>query len=65
MQLALFSPQTHGYTHGTDFRNTYAHMRAHTHTQQRLTALEMLPLLQIYSLKSARFLSWDGPGGGW
>lgn len=52
------------YTKSTDFKNPYAHVHA-THTEQRFTALEMLPLLQIYSLKSERCPSWDGPGGVW
>lgn len=37
---------------------------ARPHAEQRFTALEMLLLLQIYSLKSERFPSWDGPGEG-
>lgn len=58
------SADTQIYTKSTDFKNPYAHVHA-THTEQRFTALEMLPLLQIYSLKSERCPSWDGPGGVW
>ena len=50
-------------THRAWISDTHMHTCMPTHREQRFAALEMLPLLQIYSLKHERFPSRSIPGG--
>lgn len=51
------------FTQGTEFRHVQACKPMHT--LQKIYCPEILPLLQIYSLKSEIFLFWDRPGRCW
>lgn len=57
------SLQTRRYTHRAWISDTHMHKCRPTHRERRFAALEMLPLLQIYSLKHERFPSRSIPGG--